>query len=193
MKKILLSAAAVAVLAACTNSYPDGMPAPKLTFAQYQPINLNVSSSTAEDAPTIENDPKDVSDQFVMPPGEAIKAYAANRYKATGTGNGTFNIAIEDSRVHIRQIDQQNKALSWSGIGKEDEYTVFLRLRVTPTPDGVLRAPSTMIRMERTLVMPSSTTLAEREMKQTQFLEKLVGDVDVAINRALDQTPGILK
>ena len=195
MKKALLSVAVVAVLAgaaACTNS-TGGKLAPQLTFANYQPVTLNVQSTSFVDDFTVKNDPQDVSGQFVLPPGEAIKRYAANRYQASGTGSGQFTIAIEDSRVHVRQIAQNNKVLSWSGVGQEDEYTLFLRLRVTPTPDGVLRSPSTFIRMERTLVMPSSVTLEEREMRQTKFLEKLVADVDVAINKALDETPGIFR
>jgi hypothetical protein len=34
-------------------------------------------------------------------------------------------------------------------------------------------------------------TLAEREMKQVQFLEQLVSDVDKRVNESLDQTPAI--
>lgn len=192
MKKSLLGACALAVLAVAGCSNITASPAPQLTFSNYQTQSLNVASATVEEAYIMPNDNQDVSSQFVIAPSEAVKRYAAKRFAAKGSGNGFFTIAIEDARVHLRQIDQQNKALQWSGVGKEDEYHVYLQLRVTPQPDGFTgRMGATTIKMDRTLVMPSSVTLAEREIKQVQFLEKLIADVDVKIQGALDAAPAI--
>lgn len=193
MKKILMTAAAVAVLAggvaACANR--GASTAPQLTFANYAPLTLNVQSSNVTEAYTNPNDPDDVSSQFVLAPAEAIKRYAANRFRASGTGNGQFTIEIQDSRVHLRQIKQQSKVLAAMDAGTEDEYHVWLQLRVISTPSGFNGSQSTTIKMDRTLVMRSSVTLAEREMKQVQFLEQLVSDVDKRVNESLDQTPAI--
>lgn len=191
MKKIMMTVAAMALLTGCTTSSPGGMPAPQLTFANYAPIRLNVQSSAVEEAYVNPNDPRDISGQFVISPAEAIKRYAEKRFQATGTGNGQFSIRIEDARVHLNEIPQNNKVLKWSGVGQEDQYTLYLRLNVTPLPDGVLRSPSTIVRMERTLVMPSSVSIEEREMRQVRFLEKLMTDVDAAIQKAIEETPGI--
>lgn len=192
MRKTLLGAVALGVLAVagCTNIAAS--PAPQLSFENYTPQSLNVASVGVEDAYILPDDKQDVSGQFVVSPAEAVKRYAAKRFQARGAGNGFFTIAIEDARVHFRQIEQQNKTLKWADIGTEDEYRVFLQLRVTPQPDGFNgRMGPTTIKMERTLIMKSGVTLEEREDKQIAFLEKLIADVDAKIQTALDAAPAI--
>lgn len=192
MRKTLLGAVALGVLAiaGCTNIAAS--PAPQLSFENYTPQSLNVASVSVEDAYILPDDKQDVSGQFVVSPAEAVKRYAAKRFQARGAGSGFFTIAIEDARVHFRQIEQDNKTLKWADIGQEDEYRVFLQLRVTPQPDGFNgRMGATTIKMERTLIMKSGVTLEEREDKQIAFLEKLIADVDAKIQTALDAAPAI--
>ncbi|HEU4839368.1 MAG TPA: hypothetical protein VFS88_08160 [Micavibrio sp.] len=187
-----LGAAALAVLAAagCTNIAAS--PAPQLSFENYPPVSLNVATTNVEEAYILPNDKQDVSGQFVVSPTDAVKRYAARRFQASGVPGGYFTIAIEDARVHFRQIAQDNKALQWADIGTEDEYRVFLQLRVTPQPDGFSGRPGPItIKMERTLVMKSGVTLKVREDKQIAFLEKLIADVDGKIQVALDDVPAI--
>lgn len=194
MKKTLMSVAAIAILAgaaACTSYTFGGDPTPQLTFANYQPVQLNVARTAVEEAYIMPNDPEDISGQFVVAPAEAVKRYAANRFQARGASDGDFTLTIEDARVHMTVLKEDNRVLKWSGVGQEDEYRVFLKVKVTPRPDHVVRAPSTSIRMERTLVMPSSTTLGSREMKQVTFLEKMIADMDAKIMQLLDETPSI--
>lgn len=192
MKKILMTAAAVAVIAgftACANT--NVSTAPQLTFANYGPINLNVQSTDVIEAYTNPNDPQDVSSQFVLAPSEAVKRYAANRFHASGAPDGRFTIEIQDSRIHLRQIKQESKVLAAMDAGTEDEYHVWLTLKVISAPSGFQGSQSTSIKMDRTLVMKSSVTLAEREMKQVKFLEELIASVDQRINDSLEQTPAI--
>jgi hypothetical protein len=189
MKKTLMICAAVAALSACTYAHPEQ--SPQLTFANYAPTTLNVQSVDVQEAYTNPNDPEDVSGQFVLAPSEAVKRYASNRFSSGGSPSGSFTIVIEDARVHVRQIAQNNKVLKWADVGTEDEYRTILQLKVILQPDGFNARQSTTIKMDRTLIMPSSVTLKEREEKQTAFLEKLIGDVDARITEAMDQTPAI--
>lgn len=191
--KIVLMMGSVAALVALTGcSTPSaGLPPARLTFENYSPTMLNVQAASVVENYEIQNDPKDIAGQFVIAPSEAVKTYAARRFPASGMGSGRFIISIEDARVHLNEIDQQNRVLSWSGIGKEDQYRLLMRLRVTTLPDQVQASSSTMLKFERTLVMPASVPLAEREARQLAFLEKLIADIDVAIQRTLDQTPAI--
>lgn len=193
MRKILMTAAAVAVLAggvaACANT--NVSTAPQLTFSNYQPVTLNAGRVESVEAFTVANDPDDVSGQFVVAPAEAVKRYAANRFRSGGSTDGQLTIAIEDSRVHLRQIKQESKVLAAMDAGTEDEYRVFLVLKVIAAPSGFQGKQETTIRMDRTLVMRSSVPLAEREMRQIRFLEQLIADVDARIGDALDQTPAM--
>jgi hypothetical protein len=133
----------------------------------------------------------DISGQFVMAPNEAVKKYAANRFKGGVSTDGQFTLDIQDSFVTVHPIEQKNKVLGWSGVGKEDEYRVYLQVQVVAQPSGFNGRQSTTIKFDRTLVMPSSVTLAEREMRQTKFLERLIADLDARVNEAIDQTPAI--
>lgn len=189
MKKTLMIFAAVAALSACTYAHPEQ--APQLTFSQYAPMNLNVQSADVQEAYSTPNDPEDISGQFVLAPSEAVKRYAANRFHSSGAADGNFTLVLEDARVHVRQIKQDSKVLKWADVGTEDEYRVLLQLKVVSQPSGFQGRQNSTIKMDRTLVMPSSVTLSEREDKQTAFLEKLIDDVDKRIQEALDATPAI--
>lgn len=191
-KFLLMAAVAGLALHGCSSTaHVGGLPAPRMTFENYAPIALHVQNINVVEKYEIANDPQDVSSQFVISPSDAVKRYAARRFSGNGMGNGQFNIEIEDARVHMNQIAQNNKVLSWSGVGQEDQYRVFLRLKVTPVPDQVSANASTIIKHERTLVMPSSVTLAEREKRQQEFLETLIADVDKNIVSLLDQVPAM--
>ncbi len=192
-KKILLlsAVAALSVVGCATNSHVAGVPGPRMTFENYAPVILNVAASRVIENYEVDNDPKDISGQFVVAPSEAIKQYAARRFPASGIGNGQFTIELQDARMYLNEIEQQNKVLSWSGIGQEDQYRLMLKIKVTPVPNQVNASASTVLKFERTLVMPSSVSLAERERRQLVFLEKLIADIDTGIIRLLDQTPSI--
>ena len=81
MKKLTLMAA-VATLALCgctSTAHVDGTPGPRLTFDNYAPITLNVQNSSVVENNATQNDPDDISSQFVMAPDAAIREYAAKR------------------------------------------------------------------------------------------------------------------
>ncbi len=189
MKSRLLGFAAVCVLGACTYAHPEQ--SPQLTFSQFAPIVLNAQNVGIQEGYRGVSDAQDVSGQFVLAPSEAVKRYAANRFRAGNAPDGAFTIAIDDARLHLRQIDQKNSVLKWAEVGKQDEYHLFLVVRVLTQPSGFNGQQTTTIRMDRTLVMPSSVNLAEREMRQTKFLEQLITDLDKRVNDAIDQTPAI--
>lgn len=181
--------ASVLALGACTVAHPESTP--QLTFANYAAQSLNVASSSVVESFKGKQVQGDISSQFVMAPNEAVQKYAANRFKSANAADGSFVLDIQDSFVTMRQIEQQNKVLEWADVGKEDEYRIFLQVQVVAQPSGFQGRQATTIKFDRTLVMPSSVTLAEREMRQTKFLEKLIADLDARVNEALDQTPAI--
>ncbi len=189
MKARLLLFASVLTLGACVVAHPESTP--QLTFANYTPQTLNVQSSSVAESFQGKVVQGDISGQFVMTPDEAVQKYAANRFKSANAVGGSFVLDIQDSFVTMRQIEQQNKVLEWADVGKEDEYRVFLQVQVVAQPSGFKGRQATTIKFDRTLVMPSSVTLAERDMRQTRFLEKLISDLDARVNEALDQTPSI--
>ncbi len=193
MKKFLLLSSCFIIVGFGVNGCAISQPSapPQLTFANYAPVYLNVSQVQILDGFRGKSNSSDVSGQFVMPPNEAIKTYASRRFQNNGMGDGQFILDIEESFVNFRQIKEDSKVLRATGFGTEDEYRVFVQVRVTAQPSGFNGRQSTTIKMDRTLVMPSSVTLAERDMRQTKFLETLISDLDKRVNEAIDLTPAI--
>lgn len=185
------SALGLLMLSGCAMSSPEGKPAPRLGFEQYQTQSLHVAQIGLTERYLVENDPNDVAGQFVIAPNEAIKQYVARRFASNGMGAGRFDVVIRDARVHLNALKQDNKVLQWSGIGQEDEYKVSLEVDIVTLPDGVMGAQKSTIKMSRTLVMPSSVPLSDREQRQLNFMEKLIRDVDAAIQKILDDIPSI--
>ncbi len=195
MKKLMMTACLISLslgAAACARTpHPEGMPGPAMTFQNYEPLRLNVQDVVVESTYNPAADPKDISTQFVMRPDDALKSYGTRRFTAKGV-SGHFTMTIEDARVYQKELPQDNRVLKWSGVGQEDEYEVNTRVKISPVPDGAIQAPSTTIKITRTLVMPSKVSLAEREMRQTEFLEKLIRDIDSQIVKTLNDMPGLL-
>ncbi|MFA5591919.1 MAG: hypothetical protein WC989_01215 [Micavibrio sp.] len=191
MRKLMTGACALGLIgiAACTSG--PLTPTLQLTFENYQTMPLQVRNVTVQEAYIAADDPDNVASQFVLPPAEAVKRYANKRFSAQGIGDGHLTFVIEDARVHMRQIEQNNRVLSWAGVGKEDEYRVLLQVSITPQPHGTTRVSPSKVRMDRTIVMPSSITLAEREMRQIQFLEKMIADLDAQVQQVLSSVPSI--
>lgn len=129
-------------------------------------------------------DPEDASERFAQPPHTALMDYARRRLVAAG-GEGVLRFTIADARVAVREVEQSNPALRWAGIGREDEYSVFVTLEIEAVPLGSRKGPVTEMRFERSLVLPQRLPVEERWARQQEFLEGLIDDVDVSVTRAL--------
>lgn len=176
--------ASLATLGACTNRYADGGPMPQLTFANMAPVQVDAGKIDFILNTDRAADPADVSSRFVMNPVEALRRYTAQRYVAAGSGQ-TLRIVVEESSVHVREIPQKNKTLQWADIGTEDEYEVNMIVRAVPVSYGGQEGTSMQWKYRRTLVMPQSVSLAERESRQLAFLEKLIADIDASMMEGL--------
>lgn len=183
MKKLLISLLSLAMLTACAPS--RGLPSPDLTFENYPVQSITASFITIERPYDPFQNKKDIAMQMAVPPHVALERYLNHRLKADGSQTDSLRITIEDGQVTAREIKQENKYLSMADIGTQDEYTVRMKIKIQPHSQGNIPGAGIEHRFERTLIMPQSVSLAEREMRQVKFIEKMIADMDQKIMASL--------
>lgn len=175
-------------VSACSTAIPaDTRPQQELSFTQITPYHVQAARIDIESTYVPGSDPKDVASDFPVAPDVAVRRYAENRLQVAGTSGG-LKFIIEDARIHYNQIEQENKIVNWMGAGKQDQYELFMRLNIYYTNDvGLQEGRQGTFNFNRTLTMPSSVSMAEREERQLMFMEQLMKDVDVAVTKALTE------
>lgn len=183
MTRLFTSLLTVIILTGCAPS--RGLPSPDLTFENYPTQNLTASYITVERPYDPFRDKQDVAMQMAVPPHVALERYLHKRFKADGSNTDSLKITIEDGRTTLREIKQDNKYLSMADIGTQDEYTIRMRVKIQPFSAGKIPGAGIEHRFERTLVMKQNVSLAEREMLQVKFIEKMIADMDQKITASL--------
>ncbi len=183
---ILLVTASLLCVTACSSTPGAAVKAqPELSFTNISPYHVEASRVEVENKYVPGADPKDISSTFPVSPDIALRRYAENRLQPGGV-QGALKFIIEDARVYQTQIKPDNKVVNWMGAGNQDQYEVFLKLNLFYTDElGMQQGRQGVLNFNRTLTMPSSVSLAEREVRQLQFLDQLMKDVDVAVSKAL--------
>lgn len=189
-----LFAAALSVtplaLPACTMTGETAKkPLPSLTQQFAAPLYVNASNVIVESRYDPLANSRDVSSTFPTPPDMALRRYAETRLRPAG-GEGVLKFLIEDASVYREGMPSPNKAARWLDLDDKDRYTAMIR--VSLIREGVAAtAPGAMglqIKLERTLTIPESTALAERDRLFQGFVADLLGDMDRAVTDALNNT-----
>ena len=190
MRKVscaLLVTASFACLSACTSTAPSSKPTPELSFTNITPYHVQAAHVEVETKYVPGADPKDVASAFAVAPDVAVRRYAENRLQP-GAQTGGLKLVIEDARVYQTVIKPDSQVVNWMGAGNQDQYEVFLKLMIYYTDDvGMQSGRKGEMGFNRTLTMPSSVSLSEREERQMKFLDQLMKDVDTGVMKALSE------
>lgn len=190
--RFLLSVFCLFVLAGCTSfPKPEGKPVAEPTFQNYEPVLLNISTVDIVNqvalGQTIATSSNSSNGNFVYPVDIAISNYANARFQGNGTP-GRFVFEILDARQSYRLLEQDNAVLRFTQLGREDEYRFNVILRLTPYSETGLKRESVTLNFERTLILPNSLSIAEREKRQVEFLEKFIREIDDRVIGSLSET-----
>lgn len=165
---------------------------PEMTFAHIQPVSVAVAAVDVENDYDPSSDGRDVSSSFPTPPDIALKRYIERRLQPSGE-TGILKVLIEGAQIYHRYIEPDSGFKKWMGVGGYDRYDVVMKLRLyvdnqdteNEKPAG---RPHSILTLERYISIPEDVSLAEREMAQLEFLERLMQDVDIAVMASLEQT-----
>lgn len=187
----LLAATIMALpLTACTMSGETArQPLPSLTAPYTQPFYVNASEVIVERKYDPLSNPKDVSSTFPTPPDLALERYAETRLKPAG-GVGVLRFIIQDASVFQEQKPSPNPTARWLNVDDKDRYTAvlsvgLLRDGVSPMAPGAM---GSQMRLERTLTISESSSLAERDRALNNLVAQMLADLDRAVTESLTNT-----
>lgn len=168
-------------LTACTATpHPEGKPVAQQTFSHFQAVPLEVDHVDIEQLYNPDEKQGDISQQLLLPPNYAVMNYARNRFKAAG-GIDRFRFVLEDASVTKKLLKPENQTLRWLGMGAEEEYRFKIVVNVQCVPPGSFSGPGATVTLDRTMILPENTSIAKREQRQNDFVEKLVRDLDARL------------
>ncbi|MCB1557064.1 MAG: hypothetical protein KDJ15_07110 [Alphaproteobacteria bacterium] len=173
-------------LAGCSATpRPEGKPLPDMTFQHMPPFPVRVDQVEIVNRYDPDRDPADFSSRFPTPPDIALRRYAETRLQAAGEG-GTFFFVIEEAKVTETVLSPASPFLRWMGAAADkDRYDVLMTLRLYQRfPDGA-ETPHAVLTFEKSLTIPRSRSLADREQEQFAFLELMMQDVDQVVTATI--------
>ena len=187
MRALLMTAFLLCVVGCTSTPGANSKAQPELNFTNISPYHVEASRVEVENKYVPGADPKDISSTFPVSPDIALRRYAENRLQPGGQP-GSLKFIIEDARVYQTVIKPDNQVVNWMGAGNQDQYEVFLKVSLFYTNEmGMQQGRQGVLTFNRTLTMPSSVSLAERELRQLKFLELLMKDVDASVSKALTE------
>lgn len=185
---VLLSACFV--FGCSENPHPRGKPIAQQTYSYVGKHGIAAQSIEIEQVYDPLQLKSDIAGTLTLPPHVAILDYASNRYVAKG-GSDIFRLVLEQASVTHREIPQQNKWVSWTGLADEDEYRFFIVVSLYRVIPGQYAGPGATLKMDRTLVIPQRKSIAQRESLQRDFVDKIVHDLDDRIQLVVREQLGM--
>lgn len=158
-----------------------------LSFKDINKISLDVSSIEIVNQYDSTVDQRDMSSLFPVQPDIAMRRFAENRLQANGSA-GRLAFVIENAAVHHTAKSSENGIVNWLGSGEQDEYEVLLRVRLSYFEnEALMDKRSSVFSFRRTLSIPASLSIAEREDAQAKLIRTIIDDADKVITEALTE------
>jgi hypothetical protein len=187
---LLIAAVAVLPLSACTMTGESARkPLPSLTEQFVQPFHVNASNIIVESRYDPLANAKDVSSTFPTPPDLALKRYAETRLRSAG-GQGVLRFIIEDASVFQEGRQSPSEVARWLNVDNKDRYVAMIKIALIREGVSAMApgAQGSTMRVERTLTIPESSSLAERDRLLQGLMSQILGDIDKAVIDALTNT-----
>lgn len=186
MKYIVLTF--MLVLAACAGKEPPST-LPKLTFAQLQPLSVDVETINVKaDVPMAQGE-NPIKHTNVA---DAFNNYARQRFVGQGgIGSGTLSITLNEVRVTKGTQNTDNQWTAWTRLDQIDSYKVGLTTTLRyDGPNGLYK--TAVLKQERGIEIPQRTSLAEREKLEQAMIERLMADLDAQATIAMQNPLNIM-
>ncbi len=171
---------ALLFLMGCSYSeHPMGKPLPNLSYENLNPYSIHGGSVVIQQSFVPDEQTKRLSAELPVAPDKLIRRYANRRFVTAGLPTKLI-FDIQNATL-TKAADEENIVGFLSGAA-EDYYKLSIFITMTPVrADGQRAAPFT-IKLNRQLVVPQNTSLAEREFRQFELLEKTLSDIDRTVS-----------
>jgi hypothetical protein len=172
------------MLVACSHHpSPRGKPLPDLNYDYLNPYlvfdgRVDVRQSFKADDHTAQ-----AVKNFVIAPDKLLQRYGLNRFVVKGSL--PVRMVFDLRRATLRQRFVEKNPVGFLTGANAEFYTLDILIALSEvTPTGQKKAPYT-ISLIRELRLAENLSLSEREFRQFEFLEKVMRDIDRAVNDIL--------
>lgn len=162
---------------ACTRMpAPVGKPLPALTFDALSPLSVQGGSAHIK---MDFSQAKEEAD-FILSPRAVVSDYISHRFNNDRTDPVTF--VIDVLQVDLAKSLQSKEFLGALNVKDDEIYTLVINVALFPVNDGYQQEPY-QVTINRKLVLSEYLSLSEKEIRQFEFLEKAIHDLDKAITQ----------
>ncbi|MFA7431028.1 MAG: hypothetical protein WCZ23_12800 [Rhodospirillaceae bacterium] len=188
----LLTAAALAVAAVVTLSACTTEPPPARAFAELRFTNQAPLSFGAQGPEIINNFRPPMGDPHVehlmpLPPEKAIRTWVGDRLQASGVGNNTLRVTINNASVTETPLDTKGGVRGFFTDQQELRYDARADVVVQIIDmEGRVRAEA-VSNVWRSRTLGQKASLAERERLWFELVERLMLDLDSQLTTGLRQ------
>ncbi len=170
----------ILLLGACSSSsHPIGKPLPSLSYTHLSPYSPYGGAVELRQSAIVSERSRAITQELVMAPDALINQYAQSRFVTSSLPvRSVFDIA---KLSLTKKTDADNLMGILSGAAA-DYYTLDLAINIHPIRNGQMTQPYT-IKIKRELLIPDQASLAEKEIRQFEFLERVVSDIDKTITK----------
>ena len=161
-----------------------GKPLPDMTFEHVEPLPLKVATVEVINKYSPGGDEQDVSASLPTPPDIALRRYAERRLQNDDVA-GALKFVIEDAYVHHKEIVPEKGIMSWMKSEAKDIYNVVMKIRMYSLDAQGLQSDHSILTFRRSITIPQSYSLSEKEYEQFKFIEDMVAEVDGVVTSTL--------
>lgn len=168
-------------LTGCAYSeHPMGKPLPKLTYDHLLPYKPYGGAVLVRQSAVIGSIDKKNMEEIIARPDRLINVYAQKRFATQGL---PVRSVFDVQRISFKKKSDEENIIGVLSGAAADYYTLDLFITLSPVrKNGSTTKPYT-IELKRELLIPDNASVAEREMRQFEFLEKIISDVDGAVTQ----------
>ncbi len=175
-----LSLALVILLTACShNPKPMGKPLPTLSYQHLQPMTILGGSVRLQQSFRPNAMHETTRKQFPYEPAQILMTYATQRFVHNGAGQGLNDKLVFDiQEASLSKVSDQDNLVGFLSGRAEDMYKLKILIHMIPIRADGQRAAPFKISYKRQLGIPQNTTLAQREFRQFEMIEKAIVAID---------------
>ena len=178
-KKTACLALSICLVSACShNAHPAGKPLPQITYEHLNPYTIHGGGVRIQQSFIADKQTKILADQFPVAPDRLIQKYANKRFLISGASK---KLVFDIQNASLKKIEDDANLVGFLSGSAEDVYELTVLIAMTPVrADGHRVAPFT-VHLQRQMAVPQNTSLAEREFRQFEMLEKAISEIDLAV------------
>jgi hypothetical protein len=183
-----LSLAALLLAAALGGMLVQGMaraaPPATLSFKDKIPVMLDVAGIEVEDAtPTMAPDP-DLQQQLQITPADAVRLWASDKLKATGT-EGKARLVVRDASLKQTHLKVRTGISGWFHKDQSERYDGHVSVELVVDHPARRFNGTASAEASRSFTIEEGTKVEQRRALLLKLVQDMLNDIDTAMDKSI--------